>query len=72
MHVKDNAILKSATCTYICQIYTLMYPGEFGIVYRGVLSGWRGKEQELVAVKTLKGTYGLTEQIKDTTIHASS
>ena len=49
-----------------------MYPGEFGIVYRGVLSGWRGKEQELVAVKTLKGTYGLTEQIKDTTIHASS
>ena len=36
--------------------------GEFGIVYRGTLSGWRGKEQELTAVKTLKGTYGLAHE----------
>ena len=27
--------------------------GEFGIVHRGILRGWR---EELVAVKTLKGT----------------
>ena len=29
--------------------------GEFGVVYRGNLTGWRGKGQELVAIKTLKG-----------------
>lgn len=30
--------------------------GEFGVVYRGKLSGWRAQmEQNLVAVKTLKG-----------------
>ena len=30
---------------------------EFGIVYRGNLTGWRAhREQSLVAVKTLKGT----------------
>ena len=30
--------------------------GEFGVVYRGNLTGWRAKrEQNLVAVKTLKG-----------------
>jgi len=39
-----------------------MYLGEFGIVYRGTLSGWRGKGQELIAVKTLKGTDELAEQ----------
>ena len=40
----------------------LIYLGEFGIVYRGTLSGWRGKGQELIAVKTLKGTDELAEQ----------
>lgn len=30
--------------------------GEFGVVYRGRLSGWKGRvTAELVAVKTLKG-----------------
>ena len=33
----------------------LIFLGEFGLVYRGTLSGWRGKGQELIAVKTLKG-----------------
>jgi len=32
-------------------VTVLIYPGEFGIVYRGTLSGWRGKAQELIAVK---------------------
>ena len=31
-------------------------------MYRGTLSGWRGKGQELIAVKTLKGTDKLAEQ----------
>ena len=34
----------------------LMHLGEFGTVYRGTLSGWRGNEQDVIAVKTLKGT----------------
>ena len=42
------------------------YIGEFGIVYRATLSGWRGKEQELVAVKTLKGI------VVDTVIFSTS
>lgn len=37
-----------------------MHLGEFGIVYRATLSGWRRNEEELIAVKTLKGTYQLT------------
>jgi len=32
-----------------------MHLGEFGTVYRGTLSGWRGSEQDVIAVKTLKG-----------------
>lgn len=37
-------------------LFLLMGLGEFGVVYRATLSGWRGKEQDLIAVKTLKGT----------------
>ena len=33
----------------------IMCAGEFGIVYRGTLSGWRNTNQDLIAVKTLKG-----------------
>ena len=34
----------------------MTFVGEFGIVYRGNLTGWRAKrEQSLVAVKSLKG-----------------
>ena len=36
---------------YLLQIIT----GEFGIVYKAVLNGWRHGEVEQVAVKTLKG-----------------
>jgi serine/threonine protein kinase len=33
--------------------------GEFGVVYRGNLTGWRAqREHSLVAVKTLKGVFG--------------
>lgn len=32
------------------------YKGEFGLVYRGCLTGWQGRATaEVVAVKTLKG-----------------
>ena len=39
------------------EIYSLfLRAGEFGVVYRGHLTGWRGgTEQGLVAVKTIKG-----------------
>lgn len=33
-----------------------IFAGEFGVVYRGNLSGWREQEQ-VVAVKTLKGSF---------------
>ena len=37
------------------------YLGEFGVVYRGQLTGWaKGNSTELVAVKTLKGINSLT------------
>lgn len=61
----------AALCTFpfnvyswrISQVYNVntythkkLFPGEFGIVYRGQLTGWAGKKStELVAVKTLKG-----------------
>ena len=36
--------------------HILQSAGEFGVVYRGNLTGWRShREQSLVAVKTLKG-----------------
>ena len=33
-----------------------MHLGEFGIVYRGALIGWEERGQDVIAVKTLKGT----------------
>ena len=43
---------------FVCNLgsITNMIAGEFGVVYRGNLTGWRvAREQGLVAVKTLKG-----------------
>ena len=40
-------------CIYIP--YTLTFSGEFGCVYRGILSNWKEHEYNAVAVKTLKG-----------------
>ena len=39
-------------CVYVC---VCVPAGEFGVVYRAHLTGWRNTGQELVAVKTLKG-----------------
>ena len=36
-------------------VHVCVPAGEFGVVYRGNLTGWRNTGQELVAVKTLKG-----------------
>ena len=39
-------------------VYNVVFVGEFGVVYRGQLTGWRAAgEQGLVAVKTLKGMF---------------
>ena len=40
----------------ITQKQLSFFAGEFGVVYRGNLSGWREQEQ-VVAVKTLKGSF---------------
>ena len=43
---------------FVCNVgnITNVIAGEFGVVYRGNLTGWRAaREQGLVAVKTLKG-----------------
>ena len=42
---------------YYAYIMLLLFLlGEFGVVYRGLLSGWQGRATaELVAIKTLKG-----------------
>jgi len=32
----------------------LTFQGEFGVVYRGYIAGWKNKSSELVAIKTLK------------------
>ena len=42
-------------------IHTHTHTGEFGIVYRGSLSGWKGKYQELIAIKTLKSNEKLIQ-----------
>ena len=39
-------------CVYI---HVCVPAGEFGVVYRAHLTGWRNTVHELVAVKTLKG-----------------
>ena len=35
----------------------MLYLGEFGVVFRAYLCGWKGKSEDLVAVKTMKGLY---------------
>ena len=41
---------------HVGKFYSFVCAGEFGVVYRGHLTGWRGgTDQGLVAVKTLKG-----------------
>ena len=48
--VRGNSSNLVNVCVFICA-------GEFGVVYRGSLSGWTTKvQQDLVAAKTLKGT----------------
>ena len=35
--------------------FTVLFSGEFGVVYQATLNGWEGNYMENVAVKTLKG-----------------
>ena len=46
----DVSVSISSICVCVC-----VPAGEFGVVYRAHLTGWRNTGQELVAVKTLKG-----------------
>ncbi len=49
-------------CHYYCT-------GEFGIVYKGVLTDWNNIPIQGVAVKTLKGTYILLPTIITSVLH---
>jgi len=53
MHVRLVNYIMIISCT------VLICVGKFGVVYRANLSRWKKHEQEVVAVKTLKGTDGL-------------
>ena len=56
-HTHTHTYTHTHTHTHACHVLlhpNLLYTGEFGIVYRGSVSGWKKKYQELVAIKTLK------------------
>ena len=42
--------------TVIISCTILTHSGKFGVVYRATLSRWKEYEQEIIAVKTLKGS----------------
>ena len=50
----DVSVSISSVCVCMC-VCVCVPAGEFGVVYRGNLTGWKNTDQELVAVKTLKG-----------------
>ena len=50
----------ASTALYSCVALLIFDLGEFGVVYRGHLTGWEGRTTaELVAVKTLKSKHKL-------------
>ena len=47
-------VIRRSMCGIVCSLHLLT--GEFGVVYKGQLTKWRGRSQPLtVAVKTVKG-----------------
>ena len=47
-----------AVCLFVCFVVDVVATGEFGVVYRGHLTGWKERvTAELVAIKTLKSEH---------------